>query len=271
VLTGVIAPDSAPRAACYVGGVSIAAQAYTIRERMAADVPEALRRLREVGYERVELAGLHGLSAARMRECLDDAGLTAVAAHEPWSRVSEDGGLVEDARALGMVEVVVPSMPAPWRDGGAAGYREFGKLLGERAAALAGEGLRLHYHNHGFELERRDGFEPGLAVLAAAAGPDVGLELDLAWLRGAGEDPAAYVAGAPAGRVRLVHVKDVLVDRERPLDTEVGAGVIEWEPVVAACRAAGVEHYIVEQDTPGPDPFRSLAASLAKVRALGVR
>jgi sugar phosphate isomerase/epimerase len=250
--------------------VTIAAQAYTLRSVMGDDVPATLHRLREVGYENVELAGLHGLTAARMRSCLAEAGIRAISAHEPWARVAADGGeaMVADMHELGIADVVVPSMPADRRDSGPDGYRRFGRALAERAAALADRSLRLHYHNHRFELETRHGESTGLDTLIEASGPGVGLELDLAWVRGAGDDPARWVARVPADRIRLVHVKDVALGDGGAVDTEVGRGVIEWPPVIAACRDAGVWAYIVEQDTPGPDPFESLAVSLAAVRRL---
>lgn len=235
---------------------------------MAADVPAALHRLRQVGYERVELAGMHGLTAAQLGEALGDAGLRAISAHEQWARVSGDPDvLAEDMRELGIVDVVVPSMPAEWRDRGEAGYAEFGRLLGERAAVLGEHSLRLHYHNHWFELEPK-GESLGLDVLIQASGPEVGLELDLAWVRAAGQDPARWVEKIPAGRLRLVHVKDVKFEGDTAIDTEVGRGVIDWEPVIAACRTAGVDVYIVEQDRPAPDPFESLIVSLEATRRL---
>lgn len=250
--------------------MAIAAQAYTIRSVMATDVPGSLHRLREVGYEHVELAGLHGLGAAEMARTLADAGLSAVSAHVPWAAAGEGdpAELADDMGRLGIVDVVVPSMPPRWREGGEAAYREFGRLLGERAAMLRERSLRLHYHNHSFELEQAHGDGTGLDTLIAESGPEVGFELDLAWLRGGGADPAEWVRRVPAGRVRLVHMKDVRFEDGKAIDTEVGRGVVDWPPVTAACRAAGVATFIVEQDRPAPDPFDSLITSLAATRRL---
>jgi len=51
---------------------------------------------------------------------------------------------------------------------------------------------------------------------------------------------------------------------------EVGEGNLNWPRIVAACKKAGVEWYIVEQDTCERDPFESLAISLRNIKAMGI-
>ncbi len=51
---------------------------------------------------------------------------------------------------------------------------------------------------------------------------------------------------------------------------EVGEGNLNWPAILQACRAAGVEWYIIEQDICQRDPFESLAISLKNVRGMGL-
>ena len=55
----------------------LAVQLYTLRAKLAEDVPGTLQALAEAGAEEVELAGLYDRTAADMRAILDDVGLTA--------------------------------------------------------------------------------------------------------------------------------------------------------------------------------------------------
>lgn len=250
--------------------MTIAAQAYTFRGPMADDPAAALARLRETGYENVELAGLQGRSATEIRRALDDAGVTAVSAHVPWERLSgETEGALEELAALGIGHVAVPVPPAQRREGGAEGYVRFGQELAELAPRLAEHGIRLHYHNHWFELETFDG-RTALDLLAEAAAPDVGLELDLAWLQAGGQDPAAWLERLPSHRLPLAHVKDVRMENGRGVSLAVGQGVVDWERVLPACARAGVVWHIVEDDEPPGDPFDSLATSLEALRRAGL-
>ena len=54
------------------------------------------------------------------------------------------------------------------------------------------------------------------------------------------------------------------------LFAEVGEGNLEWPQILAACREASIEWYIVEQDTCQGDPFESLGLSLRNLRQMGL-
>ena len=66
-----------------------------------------------------------------------------------------------------------------------------------------------------------------------------------------------------AGRLMLLHVKDVTAEGDW---AEVGQGVVDYRPIVAAAPDLGVEWLIVEQDTTRRPPLESLAMSLRWLR-----
>jgi hypothetical protein len=45
---------------------------------------------------------------------------------------------------------------------------------------------------------------------------------------------------------------------------------MNWDSILAACKRAGVEWYIIEQDTCYRDPFESLKISLDFVKSKGL-
>ena len=51
---------------------------------------------------------------------------------------------------------------------------------------------------------------------------------------------------------------------------EVGQGNLDWAAILAACEAADVEWYIVEQDVGAGDPFDSMKISFDNLKAMGV-
>ena len=59
-----------------------------------------------------------------------------------------------------------------------------------------------------------------------------------------------------------------VVDGE-PMMAEIGEGNLDWSDVLAACREAGTEVLVVEQDICRGDPFESLALSRRNLTALG--
>ena len=50
---------------------------------------------------------------------------------------------------------------------------------------------------------------------------------------------------------------------------EVGEGNLNWDSILVACKAAGVEHLLVEQDVCYRDPFDSLEISLRNLKSMG--
>jgi len=135
---------------------------------------------------------------------------------------------------------------------------------------LAERGLCLGYHNHSFELERFNG-RTGLEILYEESDPRfLQSEIDTYWIQHGGGDPAAWIRKL-AGRAPVVHLKDMAVIENKPTFAEVGEGNLNWPAILAACREAGTEWYVVEQDTCQGDPFDSLATSYRNLRAMGVQ
>jgi len=247
----------------------IAAELYTLREhlREPSAIAASLQRVREIGYDGVELAGLGPMEPLELASQLREAGLVACSAHIRWERLrDESDAAIEDCRIWGCSHAVVPLLPAAYRD--AAGYARFGAEANDVAATLREAGIRLSYHNHSFELERF-GRESGLQILYRSSDPAlVNAQIDTYWIQYGGGNPASWIRRLH-GRVPLVHLKDMDVSEGQPVMAEVGEGNLDWEDVLAACREAEVRWLIVEQDECRRDPFESLAIRRRNLAALG--
>ena len=60
------------------------------------------------------------------------------------------------------------------------------------------------------------------------------------------------------------------MDGRTQLFAEVGEGNLNWPAILDACKEAGTEWYIVEQDTCQRDPFESLGISLRNLKEMGI-
>jgi len=246
----------------------IAVELYTLRDHLrdADAIAASLQRVREIGYEGVELAGLGPIEPTRLARLLSDAGLVVGSAHVPWERLrNEVDAVLEDCRTWSCDHVAVPILPPEYRN--AAGYRRFGAEAVEVADTLRSAGVRLSYHNHSFEFERF-GSKSGLELLFEASGPALGAQLDTYWIQHGGGSPAGWIRRL-RGRVPTVHLKDMVIMEGEPTMAEIGEGNLDWGDVLLACKEAGTERLIVEQDVCRGDPFDSLAISRRNLAALG--
>jgi sugar phosphate isomerase/epimerase len=239
----------------------IGVQLYTLRS-LPDGLLATLEAVAALGYEGVELAGLHGVPPSDVRSRCDALGLTVAGAHVGIERVESDpAGVAAELEALGVSRLVLPATPRADAPGGAAVVAERLALVVELARS---RGLVPLLHNHWWEFEG----PPGGRLWDAVTSVDgLELELDLGWLWVAGEDPAAHLDAA-VGRAPLVHVKDFVRDDTGTRDVPVGEGEIDFGPLLARAAETGVEWFLVEQDEPGADPLDACARSLAGVRAL---
>ncbi len=248
----------------------IAAQLYTVRDftKTPGDIAQTLKKVKQLGYDAVQCSALGPIEPNELRRLVDSEGLTVCATHTDYERMrSEPESVIDEHHILGCKYVAISSIPGSDRD--AEGFARFAKEASEVAQRLAEGGLIVSYHNHSFELERFDG-RTGLEILYDESDPDfLNSELDTYWIQHGGGDPAAWIRKLK-GRIPTIHVKDMEMRGSVQLFAEVGEGNLNWGAILDASREAGVEWYIVEQDSCQRDPFESLGISLKNLRAMGV-
>jgi sugar phosphate isomerase/epimerase len=240
--------------------IPIALQMYTLRNESAEDFTGTLKKVAELGYEGVELAGYGDVKPVELRRVLDDLGLKAASSHIPLSELRNDSAKVIDAqKELGSKYVVCPYLEPEERT--ESDYFNLIDDLNEIGEKCAVEGLTLCYHNHDFELTALINGRPVLETILQETNPEwVKAEFDIYWLTFAGERPAEWLERYK-DRSPLVHLKDMTTDGER-FFAELGSGGVDLDSVLAFGDAGSVDWWIVEQDECRDSPIRSVQRSL---------
>ncbi|WP_028063564.1 sugar phosphate isomerase/epimerase family protein [Solirubrobacter soli] len=237
--------------------MKLAVQLYTLRAKLAEDVPGTLQALAAAGAEEVELAGLYERSAGELRAILDDVGLRAASMHAPLQRLeTEPEAVIDEAQTLGVDTVIMPWLPEPPEN--ASDADEIVARIVAAGQKIKDAGLRYGYHNHAFEFGPAD-----LWGKLVASGID--LEPDVGWIRIAGRDPITELNDL-SGRILLVHAKDVRPDGDGWIDVVAGDGELDFKAIADAARQGGASHLVVELDTPSDDPVEDARRSLNTLR-----
>jgi sugar phosphate isomerase/epimerase len=243
----------------------ISLQLYTFREHTTRDMPGTLRRLAEIGYTAVELAGFGGLTPQELRRTLDDLGLRASGAHvslDAWE--TDPDPVIADMHAIGSSHAIVPIAP-PDRRADADAVARLAESFNRWGELCRAEGLTFSYHNHDFEFAPL-GDATMWDVLVRETDPDlVQLELDLYWIKYGGTDPETVLRDV-GDRVSLVHLKDMAPDKTRSV-LPVGEGTMPWPQLLAAADEKNVEWFVAEQNNPR-DALEDVEISLKAMRAL---
>ena len=266
----------------------IAIQLYSVRDDMEKDFEGTVRKVKELGYEGVEFAGLFGKSGSEVKALCDDIGIVPVSAHVPYYDMLENPeAVLQDYKDLGCEYVVVPYLTEecrPGTDGWAATVEGIRKI----GAAAKEMGLQLLYHNHDFEFLKIDG-EYALDILYNTIPEELlKTEIDTCWVNVGGEEPAAYVEKY-TGRAPVVHLKDfygakgngplyklIGIEEEEQASENtfefrpVGSGVQNFPKIIAAAENAGAKWLIVEQDDPsmGKTPMECAEMSISYLKTL---
>ncbi|MEC0133560.1 sugar phosphate isomerase/epimerase family protein [Paenibacillus odorifer] len=242
---------------------TIAAQMYTLRDftKTAEDLRSTFQKVSAMGYEAIQISAIGPIDPKLVKEYADESGLAICATHVSWDRLTNDlDALAAEHKLWNCKNIGLGSLPEIFRTG-QEGYREFAKLMSDIAVTLKDQhDLQFVYHNHDFEFERFDGMT-GMEILLTESDPAVGFELDLYWVQAGGGSPAEWIRKV-AGRMQVVHLKDMAIVNRKQIFAEIGEGNMNYKEIINVCRETGIEWFVVEQDVCRHDPFESLEISL---------
>ncbi|UVI32652.1 sugar phosphate isomerase/epimerase family protein [Paenibacillus spongiae] len=248
---------------------NIAAQLYTLRDycKTAEDLKQSLHKVREIGYEAIQLSGIGPIDPKTVKEIADEAGLTICATHISYDDMKNNiESVVEQHKLWNSSYVGLGGIPGEYRTSG-EGYAAFAKEASEVGRRLKEYGLQFIYHNHKFEFEKYNG-KSGMEILRDESDPEAfGFELDTYWVQAGGADPVEWIHHVK-GRMGVIHLKDMAIVNDAQVFAEIGEGSMNFKNIIQACRDTGVEWYVVEQDLCRRDPFESLAISLQNLKQL---
>lgn len=257
----------------------IGIQLYTLRNEIGKDVKATIKAVADAGYKQVECYGFP--NADPMIAAAKDNGLAINSTHFDWDSVvnPDDEGVrpfaevLEQANKAEIKHLVVPYLV----DKNRRNLDDY-KLLCERCNKSAEEakkaGIQLSYHNHSFEFQPMEGGVTGFETMIKEFSSDMKFEIDIFWIQVGGKDPVEMIRRLK-GRVSQLHLKDLNSSVKAPMYSgipndafeELGDGVIDMNPILAAAEEAGVEICHVEQDH-SPHPIKSIQQSMTYLKTL---
>lgn len=246
---------------------NIGIQLYSLRDVMETDFEGTLQKVKEMGYDGVEFAGLFGKSAAEIKNLCEEIGLVPISAHVPYADIINDINLLETYAEIGCKYVAIPYISEEYLPGNEK-FTEFTdnlKKIGQKTKEL---GMQLCYHNHDFEFKKVNG-EYKLDVLYSEVSGDLlETELDTCWINVGGENPSEYILKY-SDRTTIIHLKDFIgsksenmyaligIDEDKKNEPTsafefrpLGHGVQNFEEILNAAEKVNVNWVIVEQDAP---------------------
>lgn len=246
----------------------VAVQLYTLRDFCQTEeaLAQTLHKVREIGYEAVQVSGVGPIEPARIAELCAEAGLVICASHENSQLLRENPQAAADrVRAMGTTMTAYP-YPAGVNFADPASVQSLLSDLGRAGRIFREQGLTLTYHNHAIEFLRVGGRTIMDIIFDEVDPSDLQFEIDTYWVQAGGADPVAWCRKA-AGRLPILHLKDYMMTPEnKPAFAAIGAGNLNFPAIVAAAEEGGCRWFVVEQDVCPGDPFDAIQESFVYCR-----
>lgn len=269
-------------------------QVYGLRdllENTPENFKEVMKKVKAMGYDGVELAGLYGMRPEYIKEILAEYELIPISAHVPFAEMMENlEQIIKDYSTIGVKYLVMPYMAEEYRPVNPDGFQRFLPLLSEIGQKIFNAGMTFLYHNHDFEFVKLDDGRWGYdAMFEAIPYDNLMCELDTCWCDVATGETPEFIRKY-TGRIPVVHLKDYIKKGEVKnmykligIETEetggdtgyfgfrpVGFGQMIWEPVLEASIDANAGWAIVEQDEHyAMDPLECARKSREYLKLLG--
>ena len=239
------------------GKKQIGFQAYSLGPELAGDNTAAgLKRLHDMGYTYVELAGFEGHSASELQKMASDAGIKVVSTHlnpntngEKYSSSNKQMIVdfwkkqIDEHAPFGIQYIVQPGLPRIDTIDDAKRVADVFNAAGEVAKKA---GLKWGYHNHNREFNKVKGEgSPDRfieEIFITETDPSlVAIELDVYWTVMGQQDPVEWI-NKYKDRIQLLHIKDRLVLGQ--------SGMMNFEQIFKNFNANGHNTFFVEiEDT----------------------
>lgn len=220
---------------------------YTIRDAMSNNPAEALSAAAEIGYDWVEAVGqndgkFYQMTPKEFGKLVKKSGMVPLSSHSGLREENYEL-LIDCAAEAGMKYIILPSLPGEW-SGSIDGYQRAADFFNKAGERCKKAGIRFGFHNHQVEFREINGRIPYEVLLELTDPKLVTFEIDLAWITAAGKDPIAYFRKHP-GRFEVWHMKDLSPEKQ---DATLGEGIIDFGPILAEARTAGMKYWFLEQD-----------------------
>ena len=234
---------------------------------------DTLSALRDMGYSCAQFSGAP-FDAPVIKRASEAAGMPIVLTHVPLEDIiGRTDALMEEHASFGCKYIGLGSLPRDKiTDEGE--IKKTIEALGIAAEKMKKSGFALFFHNHHTDCYRHGG-ETVLDYMIRTC-PALHFTLDTYWLQYGGLSVADYIKKL-AGRIECVHLKDLRIDAAKkedgttvftPTYAPVGEGNLDFAAYYPLMKAAGVRHYLVEQDNAVsfPDPLDEVRRSASYIK-----
>lgn len=251
----------------------LAAQMYSLRNELAEDPEKTFQKLKDIGFEAIQLDGMRGHEPERIQQLVKQHGFKIAGMHIKHDRFMDDlDGIVEEAYLFGCKTIYDKYIEDEEQH--TEGYIRTKQALLNTVSKLAPIGFRVGLHCPEYDYaDLVEGRKVMEYITDPVSGQFVYAEPDTYWMTVSGADPLAEIKQY-SRRAPILHLKDcvenIVPKDEKHNMTEVGSGAIDMRGIIQWGEENGVEYYCIEQDHSKIGMFESMKKSFDYLSQLDI-
>ena len=252
--------------------MKIGLQLFTCRKQAQKDLFGTLEKLSALGIKYIEAARINFDDAdiAAFQKAKEQFGIEVVSAQIKPHILEEDfDKCLKFLKKTECTTAIISVLPTECIIGSDEKLIEFCKKASELAKKYKENGIQLCYHHHDFEFIR-SGAGTRFDIIVENMSEDMNFVIDTYWTTKAGINVEKLLTRL-SGRVRGVHLRDYALYRKfigrNPSNYALGDGVIDFNWIIEAAKANGVDYGAIEQNT--KHPYSEIAKSVAHIEKIG--
>ena len=252
--------------------MKIGLQLFTCRKQAQRDLYGTLKVLSSLGIKYIEAARINfdDEDIKAFKRAKEDFGIEVVSAQiKPNILHDEFDKCLKFLKETECKTAIISVLPTKNIVGTDEQLVEFCEWASELAAKYKAEGIQLCYHHHDFEFIR-SGKGTRFDIIVENMSEDMNFIIDTYWTTKAGINVEKMLQRLN-GRVRGVHLRDYALYRKfigrNPSNYALGDGVIDFNWIIEAAKANGVDYGAIEQNT--KHPYSEIAKSVKHVQDIG--
>ena len=252
----------------------IGLQLYTFRKQIPGDVAGMHKKIHEMGIQELEGGGTYGLSMDEYKKILADNDLKMVSVGVEYEKLDQLYNVIAQAKAFGATYVTCTWIPHKGQTLTEEEAIEAAKRFNTAGEILRKSGITFCYHPHGYEFAPyKTRYTIMDLLINVTYAEDVKFEMDVFWVKQAGQDPVKLMKSY-RNRFVLLHLKDRRIgspnseDGKADVETNVvlGTGDVNIAAVMAAAKSIGIKHAFIEDES--SKPMEQVPLSLAYLKSL---
>ncbi len=243
----------------------IGIQLYSVRDEAAKDFPATLKKIAEIGYKGVEMAGWHGHDPKEIAKLISDLGMQICSAHGPLPTPENVNQVAEAELAVGNKTLISGFGPEAFQT--VDDCKKNAELFQQAAELLKPFGMRFGIHNHWWEFHTVDGQRVYDIIMSEAK--DAFSELDVYWTAYGKANPVEVISQYKS-RIPYLHIKDGKLIEGEQVHTAVGDGKLDMPAIISAADPNVLEWLVVELDASYGDMMEDVRKSYEYLTSNGL-